>query len=249
MSEKDPLPLVLHHFPVSVSYAIFNDGKQAVADPTALEERISNTSMILGLNSYKELCVLNVSGASQDLLLRTCSLAAAQAKSTVEFIKLRIAEDAEVRATGKKVGFTECVRTNKISANVQANPKIKLKKFKPIVPYKDDIEIEFDTIDISDKEMVKTEDTSTRILALGDKSGILLSNEDPTNERAPQWVPEEEILDDDDDESEAEEMEVVESKVAAKKSKSKRKKSNKSQKMQDIDDDSEEEEKATLLLS
>lgn len=238
------MPIVLHHFPVSVSYAIFNDGKQAVADPTALEERISDTSMILGLNSYKELCVINVSGASQDLLLRTCSLAAAQAKSTVEFIKLRIAEDAEVRATGKKVGFTECVRTNKISSNVQENPKIKLKKFNPIVPYKDDIEIEFDTMDISDKEIVKTEDSSTRILALGDKSGILLSNEDPTDEKAPQWIPEEEILNDDD--SEDEEMEVVESKVTAKKSKSKRKKSSKSKK---IDDDSEEEEKTTLLLS
>uniref|UniRef100_A0A1B0CH49 Exosome complex component RRP45 n=1 Tax=Lutzomyia longipalpis TaxID=7200 RepID=A0A1B0CH49_LUTLO len=63
-AEKDPIPLVLHHFPVCVSYVIFQDGSVACADPTDLEERVAQANMVFGLNSYQELCGLHLGGVT-----------------------------------------------------------------------------------------------------------------------------------------------------------------------------------------
>jgi exosome complex RNA-binding protein Rrp42 (RNase PH superfamily) len=48
--------------------------KIAVADPTAIEERVAEASLVFGINSYRELCGLHLVGmtlTSADLLLRS----------------------------------------------------------------------------------------------------------------------------------------------------------------------------------
>lgn len=44
-SERDPIPLTLHHYPVCLTYAFFNAGKNFVADPTNPEERVSEAQV------------------------------------------------------------------------------------------------------------------------------------------------------------------------------------------------------------
>lgn len=46
IEEKDPLKVTLFHYPLCVSYAIFNQGKIAIADPTYLEERVAEARMV-----------------------------------------------------------------------------------------------------------------------------------------------------------------------------------------------------------
>lgn len=58
-TERDPIPIVLHHYPVCVSYAIYENGDIAIADPSLIEERRSEATVVFGLNSYRELCGLH----------------------------------------------------------------------------------------------------------------------------------------------------------------------------------------------
>jgi exosome complex component RRP45 len=130
--EKDPIPIVLHHYPVCVSYAIFNKGKIAVADPTCLEERVAEASLVFGINSYRELCGLHLGGTtltSADLLLRSTTSAAKRAKFIVDLIKSSLAEDEERRARGEVVDFTKCIELDKLASFAAENLPIQLKRF------------------------------------------------------------------------------------------------------------------------
>jgi exosome complex component RRP45 len=130
--EKDPIPIVLHHYPVCVSYAIFNKGKIAVADPTCLEERVAEASLVFGINSYRELCGLHLGGTtltSADLLLRSTTSAAKRAKFIVDLIKSSLAEDEELRARGEVVDFSKCIELDKLASYSVENLPIQLKRF------------------------------------------------------------------------------------------------------------------------
>lgn len=120
-AEKDLIPTVLHHYPICVSYALFNEGKVAVVDPTALEERVSDANLILAINSYNELCCMHLGGVSltsPHLILRCSEKAADRAKRIVAFIKDSLEEDQKRRADGDHQGFAESIRLNKILSNV-----------------------------------------------------------------------------------------------------------------------------------
>jgi 3' exoribonuclease family, domain 2 len=100
-AEKDLIPIVLHHYPICVSYALFGEGKIPVADPTALEERVSDASLVLAINAYKELCCMHLTGfslTSPRLILQCSEIAANRAKRVVEFIKSTLEEDEKERA-------------------------------------------------------------------------------------------------------------------------------------------------------
>lgn len=131
-SEKEPLPMVMHHFPVCVSYAIFDDGRIVVADPTVLEERTSESHMIFGINSYQELCCLNLGGAvlnSSLILLQTVKEAAVHAKKVVDLVKKSLAKDLSNREAGKVVGFSPCEPQNAIVGSPADRLALKLRNF------------------------------------------------------------------------------------------------------------------------
>lgn len=120
-AEKDLIPIVLHHYPICVTYALFNDGKTPVADPTALEERVSDASLVLAVNSYKELCCMHLTGVtltSPSLILHCSEMAASRAKRIVDFIKSALEEDGTQRALGNlPKGFAECIKLSNIPSN------------------------------------------------------------------------------------------------------------------------------------
>lgn len=120
-TEKDLVPIVLHHYPICVTYALFNDGKIPVADPTALEERVSDASLVLAVNSYKELCCMHLAGVSltsPNLILRCSEMAAGRSKRIVDFIKSTLEEDETQRSLGNlPKGFAECIKLSSIPSN------------------------------------------------------------------------------------------------------------------------------------
>uniref|UniRef100_A0A1A9WPA0 Exosome complex component RRP45 n=1 Tax=Glossina brevipalpis TaxID=37001 RepID=A0A1A9WPA0_9MUSC len=131
-AEKEPLRMVMHHYPVCVNYAIFDDGGIAVADPTVLEERTSDTQLIFGLNSFGELCCLNLGGSalSSPFLLLLCSKKAAKhAKDVVDLVKKSLETDSEARETGKKVGFSEYLHQNAKTTSDEDRLALKLRNF------------------------------------------------------------------------------------------------------------------------
>lgn len=120
-AEKDLVPIVLHHYPICVTYALFNDGKIPVADPSALEERVSDASLVLAVNSYNELCCMHLAGVSltsPNLILRCSEMAAGRSKRIVTFIKSTLEEDETQRSKGNlPKGFAECIKLSSIPSN------------------------------------------------------------------------------------------------------------------------------------
>lgn len=118
-SEKDFIPTVLHHYPVCITYALF-DGKIPVADPTVIEERTSNASISLAINSYKEICSMHLTGVTltSPFLIQKCAeMASDRAKHIVEFIKSSLEQDHVERETGEVKGFSQSIRLTSIVSN------------------------------------------------------------------------------------------------------------------------------------
>ncbi|XP_035780821.1 exosome complex component RRP45-like [Anopheles albimanus] len=133
LEEKEPIKVTLFHYPICVSYAIFNKGTVAVADPSYLEERVAEAMMVFGINSYGELCGLHLGGitlTSADLLLRTSVKASKRARLLVEKIKAAIAKDAADREKGLPVGFTESIERNEVTVYAQDRLQVRLRHFK-----------------------------------------------------------------------------------------------------------------------
>lgn len=72
----------------------------AVADPTAMEERVAEANLVFGLNSYRELCGIHFGGitlTSSELLLQCATRGAKRAKFVVDLIKDALQKDETSR--------------------------------------------------------------------------------------------------------------------------------------------------------
>ncbi|XP_072386170.1 uncharacterized protein Rrp45 [Diabrotica undecimpunctata] len=108
VKERDPIPMVIHHYPVCVTYSIFDGGKYILADPTLLEEGVSDAFMSIGINSYKELCGLHLGGKADlapDVILATASKAGKRAGMIVQQIKETVEKDSVERLDKQKQGL------------------------------------------------------------------------------------------------------------------------------------------------
>lgn len=104
-----------------------------MSDPTALEERVADASLVLGVNAYRELCALYLGGSAvlaSRVILRCATHAALRAKQTVEILKIKLAIDAEEREAKRPVGFASCCATDKITSLSQDRIRIQLSKFR-----------------------------------------------------------------------------------------------------------------------
>lgn len=129
LEEKDPIPLSILHLPVAVSYAVFNKD-QVIVDPTNLEERVAQTEMILGINTYRELCALHLAGiavADKELLLRTSQRASQSALMLVNKIKEALADDSKARSSGHVTGLVDCISAEQILLSSEDRSSLKLR--------------------------------------------------------------------------------------------------------------------------
>ncbi|QSL64768.1 hypothetical protein MERGE_002070 [Pneumocystis wakefieldiae] len=62
IEERVPVPLVLTHIPICVSFSFFNKGKILLMDATLQEERIREGYMVITLNKNKEICQMSKPG-------------------------------------------------------------------------------------------------------------------------------------------------------------------------------------------
>lgn len=249
--ERDPIPIGINHFPICVSYGIFNKGKLAAADPTYLEERVAEANIVFGMNSYGELCGLHLGGVtltSSDLLLRTATKAAKRARTIVQKIKDVIQEDAEKRKKNVPIGFSECIRLNEITALAQDRLQIRLKRFKLDNNDQDEeaeeedednqegeLEAVGDTDDMqADEEPMDTEET---VVPIAENSAVLLPK---VTDEKDQWIPEDPM-----------DLEVPQDKKSAKKKKNKKKKKSKEAmaRMNDVEVSSGSEEETVMITS
>uniref|UniRef100_A0A0A1XA03 Exosome complex component RRP45 n=1 Tax=Zeugodacus cucurbitae TaxID=28588 RepID=A0A0A1XA03_ZEUCU len=199
-AEKEPIPMVLHHYPVCVSYCLFDDGRLAVADPSVSEERTADSALVFGLNSFRELCCLNLGGTtltSSTLLLQCATRAARRAKFVVDYVKEKLELDKMAREENRNAGFTECVRLNQITALAENRLSLRLRNFKLQETGESKTENAMETSG-DEEDGSEEEDTEVQknVVSIDAKSALLESNQENIK-----WVP-----DDDDAESNVESM-------------------------------------------
>ncbi|GAB6033254.1 Exosome complex component RRP45 [Chamberlinius hualienensis] len=122
LEERNPVPLSIHHWPICMTFAFFEDGKYLLVDPTEREEQTMNGKAVLGVNGLREICTWHMSGTMslvKDQILRCAQIATSKATEIIDTIKTALAVDAEKRASGNINGFTEIVQPVKIISAIQ----------------------------------------------------------------------------------------------------------------------------------
>jgi len=116
-SERDPLPLAVHHNPVTSTFALFqlpgNTETLAVCDPSLLEEQCMAGKMVIGVNAYREICTLHLAGqiiVDKKLVMRLTKTAAERSKKVVDIVKEVLARDEELRKKGQAGSFASAIQ-------------------------------------------------------------------------------------------------------------------------------------------
>lgn len=168
-SEKDFLPLMLFHYPVSISFITFESGN-TIMDPTYMEEKVGVARLTLGVNSYRELCSLHF-----DYLTKT---------TTVEDVISTVSDDAANYASKLVQQIREIV-ANDVQARYKKNNsnvlrlKESLRASKPTTMIGDHITIKlrnWDITELTDDENMEIEN---------EESGCIIKGE----EGSAEWIP------------------------------------------------------------
>lgn len=104
--ERDPIPLHLHHSPLTLTYCLLSDGEYIIADPNLLEEYVSNGKMIFGINNYSEVCSLFFGGGAQidrKTIIKYAQTAARNIEDRIMFVKNAVKNDIDFRNTKIKI--------------------------------------------------------------------------------------------------------------------------------------------------
>lgn len=79
---REPLPLIIHHFPIAVTFAFFSDESTLVVDPTHQEEAVMAGRMTATLNTNGDICAIQKAGGEgvpQSVIMHCLRIAATKA--------------------------------------------------------------------------------------------------------------------------------------------------------------------------
>lgn len=116
--ERDPVPLSIHHMPVCVSFAFFQQGTYLLVDPNEREERVMDGLLVIAMNKHREICTIQSSGGImllKDQVLRCSKVAAVKVAEITELIQKALENDKKVRKEGGKYGFVESIPDQRIT--------------------------------------------------------------------------------------------------------------------------------------
>ncbi|KAI9595355.1 ribosomal protein S5 domain 2-type protein [Syncephalis fuscata] len=107
LEERNPVPLSLHHIPICVSFAFFQQGEQLVVDPSHLEERLQDGDMTVTVNTHRELCALSKAGGAPlppAQILRCIQLATTKGAEMTESIQNAVHKSLAILLPGGQKG-------------------------------------------------------------------------------------------------------------------------------------------------
>ncbi|XP_010146461.1 PREDICTED: exosome complex component RRP45 [Eurypyga helias] len=117
--ERDPVPLSIHHMPICVSFAFFQQGTYLLVDPCEREEQVMDGLLVIAMNKHQEICTIQSSGGIMlvnDQVLRCSNITAVKVAEITELIQKALENDQKVRKEGGKFGFAESIPNQKITA-------------------------------------------------------------------------------------------------------------------------------------
>ncbi|XP_040610427.1 exosome complex component RRP45 isoform X2 [Mesocricetus auratus] len=117
--ERDPVPLSIHHMPICISFAFFQQGTYLLVDPNEREERVMDGLLVIAMNKHREICTIQSSGGImllKDQVLRCSKIAGVKVAEITELIQKALENDQKVRKEGGKFGFAESIANQRITA-------------------------------------------------------------------------------------------------------------------------------------
>ncbi|XP_020637122.3 exosome complex component RRP45 [Pogona vitticeps] len=117
--ERDPVPLSIHHMPICVSFAFFQQGTYLLVDPSEQEERVMDGLLVIAMNKHREICTIQSSGGImllKDQVLRCSKITGVKVAEITELIQKALENDQKVRKEGGKCGFAESIPNQRITA-------------------------------------------------------------------------------------------------------------------------------------
>ncbi|XP_002160444.3 exosome complex component RRP45 isoform X1 [Hydra vulgaris] len=99
--EKDPIPLNVHHMPISTTFGFIDDGEQMIIDPEEKEESILSGKLIMAFNIYGEVCCAQMSGGvsfDYEQILQCAKISSVKSSEITNIIKTALDEDRTSRA-------------------------------------------------------------------------------------------------------------------------------------------------------
>ncbi|EPY84135.1 exosome complex component RRP45 isoform 1 [Camelus ferus] len=97
--ERDPVPLSIHHMPICVSFAFFQQGTYLLVDPNEREERVMDGLLVIAMNKHREICTIQSSGGImllKDQVLRCSKIAGVKVMEITELIQKALENDQKV---------------------------------------------------------------------------------------------------------------------------------------------------------
>ncbi|CAF0706410.1 unnamed protein product [Brachionus calyciflorus] len=110
--ERNPIPLITIHMPITLSFAFFDQGKYLVVDPTELEEKCMDGKLVIGMNRHREICTMQLSGNMlllKDQIKRCVDITANKVAKLTEFIQ------EELNKTTSDLDQNQSVRTSSLA--------------------------------------------------------------------------------------------------------------------------------------
>ncbi|URE11760.1 Zinc finger, C3HC4 type (RING finger) [Musa troglodytarum] len=87
---REPLPLIIHHLPIAVTFAVFGEGNIMVIDPTHKEEVVMGGRMTFTLNSNGDICAVQKAGGvgvTSSIIMQCLQIASAKVADFTSKIK------------------------------------------------------------------------------------------------------------------------------------------------------------------
>ncbi|XVF42917.1 hypothetical protein PTKIN_Ptkin01aG0403700 [Pterospermum kingtungense] len=120
---REPLPLIVHHLPIAVTFGFFVDESILVIDPTLKEEAIMVGRMIATVNANGDICAIQKAGGegvSQRVIMQCLHLATTRAVDITKQIKEAVEAYTSERALQKIKHESTYVGTNEIENQNQS---------------------------------------------------------------------------------------------------------------------------------
>uniref|UniRef100_A0A803Q9H9 Protein ECERIFERUM 7 n=1 Tax=Cannabis sativa TaxID=3483 RepID=A0A803Q9H9_CANSA len=90
LEERDPLPLIIHHLPIAITFAFIGSESSVVIDPTHYEEAVMGGRMTTTLNANGDICSIQKAGGEgvlQSVIMQCLRIASVKAGDITQKIK------------------------------------------------------------------------------------------------------------------------------------------------------------------
>ncbi|GFQ05261.1 protein eceriferum 7 [Phtheirospermum japonicum] len=140
---KEPLPLIVHHLPIAVTFAFIGNESTVVIDPTHFEEAVMGGRLTATLNTNGDVCAIQKAGGEgvlQSVIMQCLRIASVKAADITDKIKKAVEVYNTTRALKKIKRHPNSVDVKGVNNNSSKEMKTEDKSID-----QDDMETEIDS--------------------------------------------------------------------------------------------------------